>query len=184
MKKQPIEFWIEQEQKGQHAKVEELVKEAFMEITEGEPTEHILVNRLRKAESFVPELSLIARNDRQILGHILLSVIHIVGVDRECPSLAMAPVSVRPEFQGREIGSALIEEAIEKAKEMGFASIIVLGHVDYYPRFGFRPTANWQIRTEFEVPEEALMGLELEAGALEACRMGIIEYPDVFFEAE
>lgn len=184
MKRKQVEFWIEQEQREYEQEVEGLVKEAFMELTEGEPTEHILVNRLRMAETFVPELSLVARNDQGILGHILLSEIHIVGGKSECISLAMAPVSVHPEFQGLGIGSALIDEAILKAKELGYGSVIVLGHPEYYPRFGFQSTANWQIQAEFEVPEEALMGLELEVGALEACRMGVIEYPDVFFEAE
>ena len=184
MKRKQVEFWIEQEQKENYKEVEALVKEAFMEMTDGDPTEHILVKRIRKSETFVPELSMIARNDQGILGHILLSVIHIVGEDREFVSLAMAPVSVRPDFQGLGIGGALIDESIQKAKEMGFVSIIVLGHPDYYPRFGFRPTAHWQIRAEFDVPEEALMGMELEVGALQACRMGMIQYPDVFFEVD
>lgn len=185
MKKQAIAYWIEQEREEQYAEVEELLKAAFMELTDGDPTEHILVNRLRKGETFIPQLSLVARNDQQILGHIMLTTIRIVGRDKECLSLAMAPVAVRSNVQGMGIGSTLIDEAIQRAKELGFGSIIVLGHPEYYPRFGFRPTKEWEIRVSFDdIPVEYLMGLELEAGALDTCRMGLIEYPSVFFESE
>lgn len=182
MSEKQIEYWIQPEREEDYLEVEELVKAAFMELTEGNPMEHILVNQLRKGESFVPELSLIAHDEERILGHILLTTIRIIGVDQEILSLAMAPVSVLPEMQNQGIGGELIRVSIEIAKELGYGSIIVLGHPEYYPRFGFRPTENWQIRAPFDVSADALMGLELEAGALAACPMGVIEYPAVFFE--
>lgn len=182
MSEKQTEYWIQPEQEEDYLEVEELVKEAFMELTDGNPMEHLLVNRLRKGKSFVPALSLIAHDEEKILGHIMLTTIRIVGADQEILSLAMAPVSVLPEMQNQGIGGELIRVSIEMAKEMGYGSIIVLGHPDYYPRFGFRSTENWQIRAPFDAPADALMGLELEEGALEACLMGVIEYPAAFFE--
>ncbi len=184
MSEKQIEYWIQPEQEENYVEVEELVRTAFMELTDGNPMEPILVKKLRKGDSFVPGLSLIAHNEERILGHILLTTIRIVGVDQEILSLAMAPVSVLPEMQNQGIGGELIRVSIEMAKAMGYGSIIVLGHPDYYPRFGFRPTENWQIRAPFDVPADALMGLELEEGALTGCPMGMIEYPAVFFEEE
>jgi predicted N-acetyltransferase YhbS len=183
MKRKQLEFWIEQEEKDQYDQVEALVKEAFMELTDGDPTEHILVNRLRQGETFVADLSLVARNDQKIWGHILLTEIQIQVEDRNCKALSLAPVSVLPEAHGMGIGTALIEEAIQRAKGMGYGAIIVLGHPDYYPRFGFQPTIKWEIGLDLEdLPAEALMGLDLDVGYLEGCRGGMIQYPDVFFE--
>jgi predicted N-acetyltransferase YhbS len=184
MSEKEIEYWIQPEQEENYSEVEALVKHAFMDLADGNPMEPDLVKKLRKGDSFVPGLSLIAHDGEKILGHILLTRIRIVGEGKEILSLAMAPVSVLPDMQNQGIGGELIRVSIEMAKAMGYGSIIVLGHSGYYPRFGFRPTENWQIRAPFDVPADALMGLELEKGALRGCPMGIIEYPKVFFEGE
>ncbi|BES63817.1 N-acetyltransferase [Gottschalkiaceae bacterium SANA] len=182
MSEKEIEYWIQPEQEENYSEVEALVKEAFMGLENGNPMEPVLVKKLRKGDSFVPGLSLIAHDGEKILGHILLTRIRIVGPDKEILSLAMAPVSVLPDMQNQGIGGELIRVSIEMAKAMEYGSIIVLGHPEYYPRFGFQSTEKWQIRASFEVPAEALMGLELEKGALAGSSMGIIEYPAVFFE--
>ena len=182
MSEKQIEYWIQPEQEENYTEVEAVVKAAFIKGTEGNPMEPILVNKLRKENSFVPGLSLIAHDGEKILGHILLTTIRIVGANKEILSLAMAPVSVLPEMQHQGIGGELIRVSIEMAKTMGYGSIIVLGHPGYYPRFGFRSTKMWKIRSSFDVPANTLMGLELEKGALAACPGGVVEYPAVFFE--
>lgn len=163
--------------------ISEVVEKAFREVKMSDHSEHILVARLRVSDAYVPELSIVAENeDGQIVGHILLSKIRIVEGENTEESLALAPVSVLPKFQNQGIGSRLIQAALEKAREIGFLSVIVLGHPDYYPRFGFRKASEWGIRPPFNVPDNVFMALELEVGTLNhVC--GIVEYPEPFNES-
>jgi len=123
-----------------------------------------------------------ATTDDEVIGHILFSKIKIVG-DMVFEALALAPMAVIPEFQKQGIGSRLINAGIEKAREMGFDSIIVLGHEAYYPKFGFQRASRWSIKCPFEVPDDAFMAIELTEKALEG-RAGTVQYPDEFMEDE
>ena len=98
-------------------------------------------------------------------------------------SLALAPMAVIPEFQKQGIGTKLIKKGIEQAKELGFDSIVVLGHKEYYPKFGFIRASNWSIKCPFEVPDEAFMAIELTERAFED-KAGTVKYPDEFMEVE
>lgn len=94
--------------------------------------------------------------------HILFSRIFIRRSNDELiESLALAPVSAHPDFQGQGIGAALIKEGHKLAKEKGFTSIILLGHATYYPKFGYKAASHWRIKAPFEVPDEVFMELEL-----------------------
>ena len=145
----------------------------------GQEDESQLINRLRKTIDFVPELSLVAEKNSAIIGHILFSKIKIVGTDKKYSSLALAPMSVHPDYQKQGIGSQLIRMGLKKAKAMGFDSVIVLGHKDYYPQFGFEKASKWDINCPFEVPDEAFMGLELVKGALDE-KEGVVQYSKAF----
>ena len=96
-------------------------------------------------------------------------------------SLALAPVSVLPSHQHKGIGGQLILKAHEIAKELGYESIILLGHPDYYPRFGYRKTSDFDIKLPFEVSEEHCMAIELIDGTLNEVS-GIVEYSKPFYE--
>jgi putative acetyltransferase len=96
----------------------------------GQPAEAELVQALQAAGDSV--LSLVAEEDGQILGHVLLS-----RMDAPFPALALAPVSVVPTRQRSGIGSALIESAVNRARSEGWTAIFVLGDRNYYERFGF-----------------------------------------------
>ena len=99
----------------------------------------------------------------------------------EAGSLALAPVAVLPAYQGNGIGGRLIRAAHEKAREMGFGSVILLGHPAFYPKFGYRPLKEFGIKLPFDVPDECCMAIELTEGAL--CSIsGTVRYPDPFFE--
>jgi len=139
-----------------------------------------LIEKIRKGENFVPELSLVAEIDDEIVGHILFSKINIIG-DAIFESLALAPMAVIPEFQKQGIGGKLIKKGIEKAKELGFDSIIVLGHKEYYPKFGFQKASKWGIKCPFDVPDEVFMAIELANKALEN-KAGTVKYPKEFME--
>ncbi|RQO32366.1 GNAT family N-acetyltransferase [Taibaiella sp. KBW10] len=127
-----------------------------------------LVAALRhNKDAFIPELSLVAVKGTEVIGYILFTKISIVSIDQKIfESLALAPVAVDPEYQQQGIGKALIQYGLDKAKALGYASVIVLGHEAYYPKFGFVPAVKWQIKAPFEVPENAFMGLELIPGSL------------------
>ena len=150
---------------------------AFNGKQEGE-----LIKNLRKREQFIPELSLICESNGVIAGHILLFPIHIVSGNEKYPIIALGPMSVRPGFQNKGIGSELIKEGLKRAGELGFESVLVLGHPKYYPKFGFKKASWWKIKADFDVPDEALMAIELKKGSL-AFGGGVIDYPSEYLDA-
>ena len=161
---------------------EEVVKCAFATIEFSDKKEHELVAKIRKSDAFIPTLSLVATNDHNdIVGHILFSKINIVNDNQYTESLALAPISVLPDYQKSGIGKRLIQAGLDKAKSLGYKSVIVMGHPEYYPKFGFRKASLWGIKAPFEVPDEAFMALELEGNTLNKIS-GVVEYPSVFFE--
>jgi len=176
-----MEVKIRKEQPADHPTVFRLVEQAFENEEFSDHTEQFLVERLRKSTAFVPDLSLVAEADEKIVGHILLTKVQIKNGDSQWPSLALAPVSVLPDFQSRGVGSALITGAHQRAKELGYKSVAVLGHELYYPRFGYQPAHNYGIHFPFDVPKENCMVVELEENGLRGVE-GMIEYPKEFYE--
>lgn len=177
-----MDILIRPELTEEYNMTEEVVKKAFLNEEYSDKKEHILVNRIRKSDAFIPGLSLVALNqDKDIVGHILLSKIKIVDGDNAVNSLALAPVAVVPEHQKKGIGSQLIHAALKKAKEVGYHSVIVLGHKDYYPKFGFKQASLWNIQAPFEVPNEVFMALELTENSLENVQ-GVVHYSKAFSE--
>ena len=157
----------------------DIVKSAFLNEAYSDKTEHFLVERLRNSEAFVPDLSIVAELDDKLVGHILLTEINIVNKDTSSTSLAMAPVSVHPDFQGRGIGAKLILKSHEVAKELGYLSIILLGHDQYYPRFGYERADKFNISFPFEAPPQNCMALELVEGGLKNAG-GLVHYAPEF----
>ncbi|MDR2230998.1 GCN5 family acetyltransferase [Elizabethkingia ursingii] len=171
-----------QENKDDYAAVFNLIQRAFEKEEMSDHSEQYLVERLRNSEAFIPELSIVAEINQNIAGHILLTRIKVINnKNEEFDSLALAPVSVLPEYQGKGIGGKLIETAHKKAKELGFGSVILLGHENYYPRFGYEIAKKYGIKLPFEVPDENCMAIELIKGALEGVE-GTVVYPKAFFE--
>ena len=167
---------IRPEREEDYPRITEINDRAF-----GQPGEGKLIERLRLTENFIPELSLVAEREGSLAGHILFSRIVIVSGSAREPSIALAPMSVLPEWQKKGIGSQLVRDGLRRAKELGHRSVIVLGHPEYYPRFGFQPASRWDIRSPFEAPDEAFLVLELDPGAL-AGKSGVVEYPPEFQE--
>lgn len=173
---------IRQERFEDYVETQNVVRAAFSNMEISDQTEHELVERIRKADIFIPELSFIALdvNNGQIVGHILLSKIKIVNGKQVTSSLALAPVSVLPKYQNKGIGKQLMNAALKKATELSYKSVIVLGHPTYYPKFGFKKASLWDIKAPFEVADEVFMALELVPHALDGV-VGVVEYPSVFF---
>ena len=175
-----MEITIRQEIQNDFEPVSALIKNAFERELMSNHQEHVLVARLRESTAFVPELSLVAQVDNRLVGYILLAKINIISAHGDSfPSLALAPVAVLPQFQGKGIGARLIETAHHKARGLGFGSVIVLGHAAYYPKFGYRPSSEYGIRLPFDVPDENSMAIALTENAL-ANVSGIVQYPEAF----
>jgi len=171
---------IRQEEEKDYRKVFELTEEAFRTMEQSDHQEHFLVERLRKSDAFIPELSLVAENeDGVIAGHILFTKIKIENSSESFDSLALAPVSVKPEFQNEGIGGQLILFGHLVAKELGHQSVILIGHEDYYPRFGYEKTSNFGISFPFDIPEENGMAIELVENGLKNVT-GVVKYPKEF----
>ena len=120
-------------------------------------------------------LSLVAVIDDRVVGHLFFTPVTIDALDRSWPGLGLAPLSVLPEYQRQGIGSALMIAGLEECRRLGHERLIVLGHPDYYPRFGFERASRYGVRFEFEAPDEACMILALQPGALNGVS-GVAKY--------
>lgn len=176
-----MEFKIRQEQKSDYQAVREVVELAFSKMEMSDHREHLLVDRLRKSEAFIPELSLVAESNGKIIGHILLTKVTIAADDRTTLSLGLAPVSVLPEYQGQGVGGTLIRKAHQTAAALGYGSVVLLGHKAYYPRFGYRKAIDFGIEFPFDVPHEHCMVIELLPDRLRGVH-GIVNYSKPFME--
>jgi putative acetyltransferase len=102
----------------------------------------------------------------EVIAHALVSPVTIMTDHAQLPALGLGPVGVRPDLQGRGVGTMLIEACLEHARAAGHTAVVVVGHPGYYPRFGFLPASRWGLFWEEDVPDEAFMALELRPGAL------------------
>ncbi|MGM0834816.1 MAG: GNAT family N-acetyltransferase [Bacillota bacterium] len=175
-----MNIMVRQESASDYPSTERVIQKAFANMEISDKTEHEMVARLRRSEAFVPALSLVAV-DEEIVGHILLTKVIINNEYLATESLALAPVSVLPNYQNKGVGKLLMKEALKMAKELNFQSVIVLGHPTYYPKFGFKPASLWGIKAPFDVPDEMFMALELKGNALSGVA-GKVEYSRAFFE--
>ena len=143
----------------------------------GRENEAKLVDRLRGIAS---TFSFVALPSDRIVGYIFFSPVVVEG---KCSSnlsiLGLAPVAVLPEYQRQGIGTLLIQHGLEECRRSGFQAVVVLGHPDFYPRFGFIPASRKSLGCEYDVPDEAFMVLELESGALQDCS-GTVKYRSEF----
>jgi predicted N-acetyltransferase YhbS len=136
-----------------------------------------LVDRLRETGALVPELCMVAIGDGELVGHIAFSRARL---DDGPDILALAPMAVQPEHQGRGAGSALVRESLGAARSTEFPLVVVLGHADYYPRFGFAPAQALGVHAPFPVPPEAWMAHRLPAYT--AAARGTVIYAAPFAE--
>jgi putative acetyltransferase len=140
------------------------------------PLEANLVNALRQqAQSLI---SLVAENDGTIVGHILFSPVSLTGY-AGVKIMGLGPMAVAPNHQRKGIGSALVRAGVDRCKQLGCGAIVVLGRPEYYPRFGFLTSSRFGIGSEYDVPEEVFMVMELQPDYLRG-RAGTIRYHAAF----
>ena len=142
------------------------------------PAETDLVDALRTRAR--PLVSLVGEDRGTIVGHILFSPVTLDD-QPDLLILGLAPMAVLPARQRRGIGSALVEAGLEECRKLGAGAVVVLGHPEYYPRFGFVPASRFGLASEYDAPDEAFMALELEPGCLDGVA-GTVRYHPAFGE--
>ncbi len=149
------------------------------ELAFGGSDEAVLVDKLRAVAD--PQILLVAVKDAQVVGHIFFSPVSIEISDAAVLALGLAPMAVLPQYQRQGIGSQLVRQGLKECQRMGCTVVVVLGHPEYYPRFGFVPAKEKGLRCEYPVPDEVFMVAELEPEAL-AGRRGLVKYRPEFSE--
>jgi putative acetyltransferase len=150
------------------------------ELAFEQPAEADLVEALHAAGAAA--ISLVALVNDEIVGHILFSPVTVRSDEQTWPALALGPMAVLPEHQRQGIGTALVRAGLDACRDLGETVVFVLGHPEYYPRFGFTPAPPRGLTCRWPVPDEVFMVAELENGAL-AGRVGRVEYHPAFDQA-
>lgn len=164
-------FVIRQETAADIAAIHAVNAAAFETAAEAD-----LVDSLRARAADV--ISLVAECDGEIVGHILFSPVSLAS-SPELKIMGLAPMAVAPSHQRSGIGSVLVRAGLEQCKRQGAAAAVVLGHPAYYPRFGFVPSVRYGIDSEYDVPQDVFMLMELVPGALQGAS-GTVRYHAAF----
>lgn len=162
---------IRPESEADRAAVRAVNEAAFETATEAD-----LVEALHRKD--VSLISLVAEVDGRVVGHILFSPVSLAE-RADLNLMGLAPMAVVPDHQRNGIGSALVRQGLERCKDLGSRAVVVVGHAEYYPRFGFVPADRYALRCEYDVPADVFMVAELETGALNGVS-GLIRYDDAF----
>lgn len=151
---------IRKEQRGDEEQVRLVNMRAF-----AQPAEADIVDNLRKT---CPEgVSFVAECEDKVVGHILFTPAVIEAEEKEIWGMGLAPMSVLPEFQRQGIGSKLVQAGLDEMRKIRQPFVIVLGHPEYYPRFGFMRASRYGIVSQYDnVPDETFMILVLDEAAL------------------
>jgi putative acetyltransferase len=124
-------------------------------------------------------ISLVAVSEEAIVGHILFTRVTLEPDEATFRGLGLGPMAVVPTLQRRGIGSELVTAGLAECAKAGCDVVVVVGHPEFYPRFGFRRGSAYDLRSEFDVPDEVFMVAELRPGAL-AGRRGVVRYLSEF----
>jgi putative acetyltransferase len=159
--------------------IRELTVSAFANSPLGYHGEANLIESLREAR--LKRLSLVAVSNHQMLGHVMFSTAIIRTPDRVMTGMGLAPLSVAPDHQRRGVGSLLVQSGLEGLFSAGCSFVIVLGHPEYYPRFGFQPAMDMSISHGFQGISQCSFFLLLNPG-LDSVpwKSGLAFYADEF----
>lgn len=155
--------------------ISDVVRRAYANVVYSDHREHLMIDRLRRTDAFNPALSLLAETGGEAVGHILLTKAHILGAQASVTTLALAPLSVVPEHQGSGVGKQLVRVAHQRAADLGFKSILLVGIPTYYRQFGYEPLSDYPITLPFDAPDDNCMILPLTPHALDGVA-GVVKY--------
>ena len=171
---------IRPEREQDYTPVERITRAAFWNLFPGREgcNEHLLVHKLRKADAFLPSLDFVAEQEEEIVGNIMYSKAIVKNESGACTEVLMlGPLTVHPDCQRKGIGTSLMKHSLAAAAAEGHRAVLLYGHVEYYPRFGFVPAEAHKISTPDGGYIDALMALELYDGALCGVSGRLLEDP-------
>lgn len=134
------------------------------EVKDG--TEQDFVLNLRAGDTFIPELEFIAEEDHEIIGHIMMTKQSIQLEDGILTGVLVAPLCVEINHRHQGIGKTLIHYAHQKAIEMGYTASFLVGNPNYYGKFGYRQTSEFNITNDSDIPDQFVLACELIPNAL------------------
>lgn len=158
---------IENERSEDFRIVEELIKRAFWNVNFPGCDEHYLAHHLRTQEDFVPELDFVLKLEGQIIASIMFTRSRLVDEDsNEKTVLTFGPLGVLPEYQRQGYGKRLLDYSLEKAKALGYESVVIFGNPENYVTSGFKNCKKYNIAISEGVYPVPLLVKELHEGAL------------------
>lgn len=168
---------IRPEKPEEFAAIYDLVKLAFATARVSDGSEQDFVDQLRAGSGYIPELALVAEEQGQLTGHIMLTRLPYSpgpqegegaeGKGAEARFLLLAPLCVVLAKRNFGLGALLVREAMARARSMGYTAVILVGDAGYYGRFGFEGVSAYKVRyTPEELPAEHVLACELVPGAL------------------
>ncbi len=162
-----MDYTIRLEEESDYRETENVTREAFWDVYKPGCDEHLLAHKLRKTAAFVKELDYVACHNGRVIGNIMFSKARVVDSrNTQFEVLYLGPVCVLPEYQGQGIGKLLIAETINRARELGYPGIFLMGNPAYYSKFGFKDARAFDIQTSTGGNFEYFMGLELAENRL------------------
>lgn len=178
---------IRRETPSDYDAVEHLTREAFWNVYRPGCTEHYVVHVLRKDPAFVPELDLVMERNGQLIGHVMYMRAKITADDgRELPVMTFGPISIHPDFQRQGLGKRLLDESMERAKELGAGALCIEGNIAFYGKSGFVVAGTKGIRYHGE-PEQEMVPYfllkELQLGFLDGVT-GVYHTPQGYYVDE
>jgi predicted N-acetyltransferase YhbS len=176
-----MDITLRPEQPEDYRESENLTREAFWNLFKPGCDEHYLLHVMRTHPSFIPELDFVAEKDGGIIGNIVYAKGSVTGLDGASHEvITFGPVSVLPEFQKSGVGARLILHTLALARKLGYNAVIILGHPDYYPKFGFKRAREFGLTTETGETFDPFMALELMTGSLSMIGGGVFHESGVY----
>ncbi|MDR2535683.1 MAG: N-acetyltransferase [Treponema sp.] len=162
-----MEIELRREEKTDYRIVEALTREAFWNIYRPGCIEHWILHTIREAGEFIRELDYVAVYNNEIIGNIVYSKTKILKNEEPYTVITFGPVSVLPKYQKMGVGKKLIAYTIEKSKTLGYNGIVIYGNSEYYKKYGFKNSREYNITDLEGGYNDALLVLELYPKALE-----------------
>lgn len=165
-----MRIFIRNEMPSDYEAILRLTYEAFLTLDypgRRRTDEHYLIHLLQNCPHVIPELCCVAEAEGKIVGHILYTKSKVIRPDEtEVQTVTFGPLSVHPQYHRQGIGRMLVNHSMEKAREMGFAAVLIDGVPDYYPKLGFIHAREFGLIMQDGSSDDSFMAYELKAGAL------------------
>ncbi len=158
---------IRKTNKSEYFQTEYLTREAFWNLYQPGCSEHLILHKIRKSDSYISNVDLIAIYNNEIIAHVISTKANVSNlIDFEKEVLCLGPIAVKADYRAKGVGSALIRESVRIAKEAAYPAIILFGNPDYYQRFGFVNAEKYSITTKDYQNFDSFMALELNENSL------------------